>query len=130
MLNISTDIVCAIILKSKEFFAKEEVAFPSDPNDQNQNDDWYFALLNDFQDDLTFVELKTRIADLEPDQQAALVALLWIGRGDYDAKEWQEALAEAKRVWTVRTPEYLLSKPLLPSYLEEALNQFGFSCES
>jgi hypothetical protein len=129
VLNINPDIVCAIISRAKEFFAKEEVAFPNDPEDADQNDDWYFALFEDFKDDLTFTELQTSIADLEPDQQAALVALLWIGRGDFDAKEWDDAFNQAKESWNKRTADYLLSKPLLPSYLEEGLEQLGYHCD-
>lgn len=128
MLNLSTDIICTIISKAREFFAKEEVAFP-DEDDKDQSDDWYFALLADFKDDLTFTELKLSINGLEPDQQASLVALFWLGRGDYEVKEWEDAIAEAKRNWNKRTADYLLSKPLLPSYLEEGLTQLGFRCD-
>ena len=36
--------------------------------------------------------LRAFIADLNEDEQASLIALAWIGRGDYDADDWDEAL--------------------------------------
>lgn len=129
MLNINPEIVCEIIAKSREFFAKEEVVLPNEPEEKDLTDDWYYAVLADFQEDLTFREVQSNIRDLEPDQQISLVVLCWIGRGDYGPEDWNEAYAEAKRSWSRNIPEYLLSKPLLPSYLEEGLNQLGYSCE-
>jgi hypothetical protein len=40
--------------------------------------------------------VKGLIDDLNEGEQAALIALTWIGRGDYDASEWQEVLRLAK----------------------------------
>lgn len=129
MLNINPEIVCNIIEKARRFFAKEEVAIPSDPMEaKTMSDDWYFQVLEDYKDDLSLIEVKTVINDLEPDQQATLVALLWVGRGDFEIKEWDAAWEEAQRNWTPETAEYLLSKPLLADYLEEALSQFGYGC--
>lgn len=131
MLEINPEIVCNIILKAREFFAKEEVIVPEDPKEAKEfSDDYDFQILADYRNDLTFVEFKSLVNTLEPDQQAIIVALFWIGRGDYDIKEWDEAVSEATRAWNTHTAEYLLSKPLLASYLEDALNQFGYSCEA
>lgn len=129
VLNVSSEIVCGIIAKAREFFAKEEVAFPDSPDDNDRSDDWSFALLANFKDDLTFAELKSSIDDLEPDQQACLVALFWLGRGDFELNELPQAYEEARRNLNKSVSAYLLTKPLLPSYLEDALNQLGFSCE-
>jgi hypothetical protein len=128
MLNINPEIVCNIIVKAREFFAKEEVAIPEEPEEaEDFSDDWYFKVLASFKDDLTFQELKSNIKDLEPDQQAALVALLWIGRGDFD--NWDSAFSEAQRNWNSQTAEYLLTKPLLPDYLEDGLAYFDYHCD-
>ena len=60
---------------------------------------------------------------------AALVALAWIGRGDFEPDEWRSAVAEASERAEGPTWKYLLGMALLPDYLEDALSQFGRSCE-
>ena len=60
---------------------------------------------------------------------AALVALAWIGRGDFEPEEWRTAVAEAKQRAEGPTWKYLLGFELLPDYLEDALSAFGRSCE-
>jgi hypothetical protein len=59
---------------------------------------------------------------LDEDEQCDLVALAWIGRGTYDAQNWEEALAEARRAHNNRTAEYLSTLPKLGDYLEEGLS--------
>ena len=53
-----------------------------------------------------------------------LVALMWVGRGDYSLEEWEEALQFAEETWTENTAEYLIGTPLLADYLAEGLQQF------
>ncbi|MBA2654735.1 MAG: DUF3775 domain-containing protein [Gammaproteobacteria bacterium] len=47
---------------------------------------------------------------------------------DFEKAEWDAAYEEAQRVWNHQTAEYLLTKPLLADFLEEALDQFGQHC--
>ncbi|HUO67070.1 MAG TPA: DUF3775 domain-containing protein [Gammaproteobacteria bacterium] len=75
--------------------------------------------------DPAYAELKAAINDLEPDQQASLVGLMWLGRGDYAAEDWQRALKDARDGWNTRTAEYLIQTPLLADYLTEGLEQLG-----
>jgi hypothetical protein len=69
--------------------------------------------------------------DLEPDQQADLVALMWLGRGDYLLSEWNSAVADAadSMVDITDPGAYLLAHPLVAEYLLEGLTQHGASCE-
>lgn len=127
MLDLNPDIVCHIINLAHEFHAKEEVVLPEEPF--SPSDDWAMQILAAHAGDSTYAELSTAIADLEPDQQASLVALMWVGRGDFEVSEWQEALDEATREATARTAEYLLATPLVADYLAEGLNQMGYSCD-
>jgi hypothetical protein len=127
MLDVNPETVCYIIAKARGFHAKEQVVFPEQPG--SPTDDWALQVLADHQDDASFQELKNTINDLEPDQQVALVALMWLGRGDYDLGEWDEVLEEAGRNWTPRTAEYLIATPLLADYLQEALAEHGHTCE-
>lgn len=77
--------------------------------------------------DPIYVEFKTAIEDLEPDQQVQLVALMWLGRGSFT--DWDSAVEEARDNWNSKTADYLLGTPLVADYLEEALNQMGYSGE-
>ena len=128
MLEINPEIVCAIITRAREFQAKEDVVFPEDP--MNPTDDWAMQVLANHHDDLTYLELKATIEDLEPDQQATLVALMWLGREDFSLDEWDRALQQATENWNDHTADYLLSTPLVADYLEEGLRQHGHDCET
>lgn len=126
-MDLNPEIVCHIIGLAHEFHAKEEVVLPEEPF--SPSDDWAMQVLADHAGDRTYAELRMAIADLEPDQQATLVALMWVGRGDYDVSEWETAVEEATREATARTAEYLLATPLVSDYLAEGLDQLGYSCE-
>ena len=120
MLDINPEKVRQIIDQARMFDAKEEV---SDPNSgSNPADDMMADVLEDLKDDATANELAECIRGLDEDEQVDLVALAWIGRGTYEASDWEEALAEARRAHNARTAEYLLSLPKLGDYLEEGLN--------
>lgn len=126
MLDLSPEIVCALIIRAREFHAKEEVVIPEEP--ANPSGDWAVQVLADHADDLTFQEITETINGLEPDQQTNLVALMWLGRGDFGVDEWDAALEQARRSWTPRTTEYLMATPLVADYLEDGLIQLGYSC--
>lgn len=74
--------------------------------------------------------LKGLIDELNEDEQAALIALTWIGRGDYDTSDWEEALRLAKeRNEDGTAAEYLTGMELLGDYLSEGVAAFGYSAE-
>ena len=73
--------------------------------------------------------LRAFIADLNEDEQASLIALAWVGRGDYSGAEFEEARALAKER-NIRDPaEYLLGIDMLGDMLEEGLSELGLSLE-
>ncbi|MBR0660112.1 DUF3775 domain-containing protein [Neoroseomonas oryzicola] len=73
--------------------------------------------------------LRAFINDLNEDEQASLIALAWIGRGDYAAEDWEEARTLA-RERNVRDPaDYLLGIEMLGDMLEEGLEELGLSLE-
>jgi hypothetical protein len=127
-LTVSPEVVCFIIIKAREFDMKDEVTEP-DPG-SNPIDDGEVAVLEDHADDPSEQEIRSVIASLSVDEQAELVALAWLGRGDYDVKDWATAITDAglaKRDGT--TASYLLGLPLLGDYLEEGLSMIGRNCE-
>ena len=127
-LTISPEQVCFIIVKAREFDAKDEVTDP-DPG-SNPSDDRDAAILEDHSDDPVVEELTSFINALSDDAQVDLVALAWLGRDDYSASDWQDVRAEAADAHNRRTTaQYLLGLPLLGDFLEEGLSMLGYSCE-
>jgi uncharacterized protein DUF3775 len=126
-LTISPEKVFFVIVKAREFDAKDEVTDP-DPG-SNPSDDKDAAVLEDHSDDPVVEELTSLINSLSEDEQIDLVALAWLGRDDYTAEDWAEVRAEATRAHNNRTARYLLGIPLLGDFLEEGLSQLGYSCE-
>ena len=128
MLTIDPATVCFVVADARLFDAKVEDTDPdsgSNPTDDDMRD-----VLEETDDDPTYEELKNFIDGLNIDEQIELVALTWIGRGDFSAAEWRRARAEAHRAHSDHTGAYLLGIPLLSDYLEEALSQMGYSCEA
>jgi hypothetical protein len=73
--------------------------------------------------------LRAFISELNEDEQASLIALSWIGRGDYDADDWEEARNLA-RERNIRDPAtYLLGIEMLGDMLEEGLEALGLSLD-
>jgi hypothetical protein len=114
-------------VKAREFDAKDAVTDPD--SGSNTADDRMISVLENHGDDPTLEELRSFIATLSLDEQIDLVALMWLGRGDGAIEDWSQLQLEAARAHNRRTASYLLGTPLLADYLEEALSQFGRSCE-
>lgn len=125
--EIDADTVCRIVVKARQFDVKEGVV-ESDYG-ANAVDEGFREVLADYGDDPVYEELKTFIDGLDVDQQCELVALMWVGRGDYTADEWAQAQGLAHQEHNARTAEYLLGTPLLADFLSEGLAQFNLSCE-
>lgn len=127
MLDLNPDIVCRLVELAREFHAQEEVVFPE--FEGNPSGDWATQMLSSHVNDMCLQEFKSVIKDLEPDQQQQVVALLWLGRGDYSEDEWEDILEQARYMWTPKTAEYLIVHPLLAEHLEEGLELLGYSCD-
>jgi len=74
-------------------------------------------------------DLREFIANLNDDEQASLVATMWVGRETFEAEELAEAISTAKAEATVPTEDYLLGIPMLADYLEDGLNALGIAIE-
>ena len=122
MLTINPDKVCYVIAKAREIDVK--VA----PEELSDDDDDMERILEDYADDATYQELKEFLEIQSDDDLVDLLALTWIGRGEYSRAEWQDVRKEIRDVREKHTVEYLLGTPLLADYLEEGLNQFEISC--
>ena len=128
MLTISLEKLAYIVEKAREYDAEVPVdpdaATGSDPADDDER-----QILLDTPDNPTAQELRDAIDGLNIDEGEELLALLWLGRGDYDAQSWPEALRQARETRSSTETEYLVGTPLLGDYLEEGVEALGLSLE-
>lgn len=122
-LSINPDTVCFVIAKAREVNVKVAPEEMADDGDDMER------ILEDYADDATYQELKAFLDAQSDDVIRELLALTWIGRGDYTTDDWRSLMSDIKDVREQHTSEYLLGTPLLADYLEEGLSQFGYSCE-
>lgn len=123
-LGISTDTVCWVIARARAFDAKEAGEGDADPDEDDPE-----AHVLEEEGDTIADELREAIAEMNEDEQAALIALAWIGRGEFDVAEWNEAIRTAKERNLRNADDYLVGMPLLADYLEEGLSAFGLACD-
>jgi hypothetical protein len=124
-LNISAEKIEYIIIKARELDAKVE-PIEDDPG-SNPADDGESEILEDYDGDPTAEELRAVIDTLNEDEVIELIALAWIGRGDFDRSDWEEAKALAEERHGRRSFSYLAGMPALGDYLEEGLAAIGHS---
>ena len=128
MLNVSGASVCRLVELAQAFQALEPTVLPEDgSNPIDEPNETPSPATED--DDPSRAEFRVVVADLEPDQQTEVVALMWLGRGDFQEDEWEGALRLARDEWTPETADYLLGHPLLAEYLVEGLAIFGVRCD-
>lgn len=70
-------------------------------------------------------ELRAFIDRLNQDEEAELIALFWIGRGSFEAEDWDEALRTAQAEATTPTADYLLGSPHFADHLESGAEAMG-----
>jgi hypothetical protein len=124
-LSISTDQVGFLIVKAREFDAKEEVSDPDEGS--NATDDGMIDVLEDNSDDPVAREIAGFIDALTIDEQIDLVTLLRLGRGDGTAEDWDTLRAEVAGSMNTRIASYLLGQPMLGDLLAEGLDEIGLS---
>ena len=125
-LAISPETVCFIILKAREFDAKDPVTDPDGAS--NAADDGDLSVLEDHRDDPVVEELVSVITTLGEEEQIDLVAIAWLGRDDNTAEDWPSLREQAADAHNRKTASYLLGMPLLADYLEEGLSLLGHDC--
>jgi hypothetical protein len=124
-LEIAPEKVAHVIIKAREYDAKVG-AWDNSPEDGDADED-PSSILEDLANDPTLAEIAGFIDALNDDEQAHLVALAWVGRGTFEAEEFEEAVETARAEKINSTAAYLLGLPLLSDYLEEGLEKLGYS---
>jgi hypothetical protein len=125
-MDIALDKVCELILRVREIDVKEGLTDPD--SGSNALDDGAADVLTADPDDATEEEVREVLAGLNEDEQLDLIALTWIGRGDYEAEEWASVRREARERHQLSTADYLLGIPNLADLLDEGLAAIGRSC--
>jgi Protein of unknown function (DUF3775) len=126
-LDIRPETVVFIIVKARAFDAKE-APVEEDPG-SNPADDGQREILEDFPEDDTAEELKEAIDGLNEDAAIDLIAMTWIGRGDFTPSEWPEARALAAERHVRSPSSYLMGIPDLGDLIEEGFTALGYSPE-
>ena len=128
MLVIRRETLAFIIAKAREFDAEvpidPDAATGLDPADDDERE-----VLLDTPDNPTEQELRDAIDGLGLPERQELLALMWLGRGDYDAQSWPEGLRQARDVDIASPTDYLVGTPLLGDYLEEGASALGLTLE-
>jgi hypothetical protein len=123
MLEISPDKIGRVIVRARELDAKVGNW------DAHQDEADADSILESRAEDATADELTQYIDDLNVDEKASLVAVMWIGRETFGPDELDEAIETARAENPRTTARYLLGIPLLADYLEDGLDALGISVE-
>ena len=111
-LRISSEKVCAFIEAAREVAG----TVPSTAGDRTTTgDDSKLVTIEDNPgEDSRRQQMVEFVAGLNVEEQTDLLALIWLGRGDYDIAEWDEALEEAEARIAARDPDYIIGDASLP----------------
>ena len=130
-LAIAVETVCRIVLRAREF---EALIPETDPDDaSNASDDGMIDTIEDGPDEdgnanPAETELRAIIDDLAEDEQAEVIALAMVGRGDFEASEWADAIDAASDELDAPA-DWMLGQPTLSTDLEAGLAAFDLSCD-
>lgn len=118
-LHIDPDYIERLIVKVRAVMAEDDIHELDDTSDLEEDEKTQTFLENS--DDLCREELVEEIQGLDARQQAELVALLWLGRDDGEAEEWQDLIQLARERYEIATEKYLLDHPHLADHWENAI---------
>jgi hypothetical protein len=128
-LNVDPDYVRVVVARSraalfempKDDGFEPEQEMEIDQGTELERDD-AAQLSDEAADNAMREEAAAMIDALNVDEQAELVALTWIGRGDYEPGELEIAVAEAKERARGPASGLLFEMEIFPSHLENGLS--------
>lgn len=127
-LSVSLEVVCRLIVRARELEAQVPSIETDDEEDPTDSDD-EFSVIEDEANEAIEEEIMVALDDLADDQVAEVLALALVGRGTYDASEWDEALEAANDPDTDDPVDQLLEMPMLAAYLDAGLAAFDLNCD-
>lgn len=127
-LDVNPDDVCRLIQLAKDLHTKEAVVPPDMERSGSPADKLTASTSSNFSGDPLLEEFRSIIADLDHRQRVEVVALLRLGRGDYESEEWDQARNDTLDAWTDHTADDLLSHPMVADHMAKGLEMMGHSC--
>jgi len=127
-LSTPLETICRLIVRARELEAQVPAIETEEDDDPTDSDD-EFAVLEDEANESVEEEIEALLDDLGDDQVEEILALAWVGRGTYDASEWDEALEAARDPDAEGPMEQLLEMPTLAAYLDAGLAAFDMNCD-
>jgi hypothetical protein len=129
-MEIAIDKIRALIVEARRLDVKEANSDPdsgSNATDDGNTD----VLTSSNRDDASEKEFRGLIAGMNADERADILALLYVGRGDFGPDEWEDAVALARDRdgQSGHLGNYLVGTPNLPDLLDEGLATMGDSFE-
>lgn len=123
------DMLCRIIFRAREYEAQIPTDYSSDEADNvdGDDDDEAYSVLDDDINTSVEEELVATLEDLAEDQIAEVFAFALVGRGDYEASDWEEALEAAADESDI--PEQIMEMPMFASLLEAGMAAFDLDCD-
>jgi hypothetical protein len=128
-LSIPLETLNYIIERAREFDAEVPPVLSDDGSNPVDDEAGDTSILEDRPDNPTLEELSAALDQLNDDQRDEIVALAWVGRGDFSKDDWGEAVDAAHDRHNGDETRYLIGTPLLADLLEEGASQLGYSRE-
>lgn len=131
-----------IIERAREFeFVDDDEDLEAEDEDEDaesdiesdDDDDAMVAMADDdldedeeLEDDAEEEEIYKILEALSPAELAELLALSWVGEGDYDRNNWDEAMSAAHALTTDDRIVHLAENPMLADSIERGLTALGY----
>ncbi len=126
-LNIGLDKIQDIVLVARNF-DQEDIPDEPDPGSEPESVQDREEQLDEGEDP-SEGELRVLIEDLNDDEVVDLIALVWIGRGDFGIEDLAEARELARERHQGSSSRYLMGIPTLAEYISEGVAAAGYDLE-
>ncbi len=129
-LDTPLETICRIIVRAQEWDGQVPSNEPDEVDEDGpvSSDDQYDSMIDEKNDSVE-EEIAAIIDDLADDEKAELLALAWVGRGTFDAEDWDDAIEAASDGDAEDAVDQLMDMPMLAAYLDAGLAAFDMSCE-
>jgi hypothetical protein len=132
-ITMPIETLARIIVKAREMEAgidDDDETDVEDGDEESPEDEAEFAAADEddeVAEELEDDELTALLGSLSDSQLAELLALIWVGGGDYDEESWDEALSRARALSDQDTLAHLLGADDLSDLIEDGLVELGYA---
>lgn len=129
-LETPLDTICRLIVRAREWDSQVPSLEPDevDEDEPVQQDDQYDVMIDEKNSSVE-EEIEGLLEDLPEDELYEVLALAWIGRGTFEADDWDDALEAAADGEPEDAIAQLMDMPMLAAYLDAGLAAFDLSCD-